>query len=307
MPESPTRGGTCENCNTLMEMMKGLSNKMDQINDYWKKENDLLKKQLSAVNNKYLQVNEKLTVVLGQINNIRQEGLSRNLLMKGIPEIDKDNVELKIMVGKILKKLRFELDMTYIDCFRIGKKTEDRSRPVVVCLSSTGLKNVVLRDKRSTKISCANFSSEGRPWGPTEDLIYFDEHLTKENHTIYMAARKLKKHGFKYVWTRNGRIFVKYDEDSKVLWIDSPGTLNKLFQEVDEYEKRKEKANQNEDVNVDEVNKENEVMSEGTETVDEEVVEVDPPEEQGNKRKINSPPDQVTQGGRKRNKSKRQH
>lgn len=245
-------GNECDNCNSVLAMLKKMDEKMDTMQERFngvealmKQENEKLSNQLKKVEGKYEEACTKIQAMASEINRLKQDNLARNLLIKGVPEIEKDNDHLKIMVGLIFEKLRFPTQMTYIDCYRIGRKKENTCRPIVVVVFNVGLKNVIIRDKRSMKLSCANFSNDKVLWGTPEQLIYIDEHLTKENHMLFMFARKLKSHGFKFVWTRNGRVFVRFSEKSQTIVIESVSTINRLIEEAKAYEKSLKKSGTN--------------------------------------------------------------
>lgn len=230
-----TDANKCDNCESVLDLMRKMNDKMDQMTDRFngvetllKSENEKLRKQLENADKKYELVCGKVDEMAAQINRLKQENISRNVMIKGVPEIETDVAHLKSMVSLIFGKLRYQFPLTYVDCFRIGRKKDDTCRPIVVILPNVGLKNLIIKDKRSTKISCANFSNDGNLWGRSDQLIYIDEHLTRENHLLFMSARKLKTLGFKYVWTRNGRVFVRFNEGSKVISVDSIADVTKL-------------------------------------------------------------------------------
>lgn len=254
MTVSAARGNDdkkCDNCDSLMELLRKMDQKMDLMTDRFngmeslmKQENEKLRDQLKKSEKKYEDVCVKMQAMAVQINQLKQENLSRNLIIKGVPELETDNAHLKTMVGTIFAKLRFNFPMTYIDCYRIGKKKENTCRPIVVAVFNVGLKNVIVRDKRSMKLSCSNFSNDGVLWGSADQMIYIDEHLTKENHLLFMLSRKLKQYYFKFVWTRNGRVFVRFNEKTETILIDSVGKVNKLLMEAEAYEKSKGKESE---------------------------------------------------------------
>lgn len=193
MAGSAARGNgndNCGNCNSLIEMLK----KMDQMTERFngmeslmKQENEKLRDQLKKADKRYDNVCVKMQAMTVQINRLKQENISRNLIIKGVLELGRDSLHLKKMIGSIFGKLRFDLNMAYIDCYRIGKKKENTCRPVVFVVFSVGLRNIIIRYKRSMKLSCANFSKDVVVWGSAEQLIYIDEHLTKENHLLFMG------------------------------------------------------------------------------------------------------------------------
>lgn len=232
-------GNGCGNCVSLIDMMTRMGEKMDQMTErfnhvesFLKAENEKLREQLKKADKRYDDVCATVNEMAVQINRLKQDNLSRNLLIKGVPELEKHNDHLKSMVGTIFNKLRFNLSLTFVDCYRIGRKKENTCRPVVVVLPNVGLKNLIIREKRTTKFTCAQFSNDGVLWGSAENFLYIDEHLTRDNYLLYMSARKLRQSGYKYVWTRNGRIFARPDEESRVLSIETVAQVNRLLIEA---------------------------------------------------------------------------
>lgn len=245
MSGSDTRG--CNNCDSMLTLMNAMNEKLSKFDDRFtqmeslmKSENEKLRTQLERANKKYDEAVEKMDAMASEINRLKQINISRNVIIKGVPEMETDAEHLKSMIGVIFAKLRYNFPLTFIDCYRIGRKSENTCRPIVVVLPSVGLKNMMIRDKRTMKLTCANFSNDGLFWGKEDQIIYIDEHLTRENHMLFMEARKLRQYGFKFIWTRNGRIFVRHDEKAKSESIVSIRQLAKLVIEARSYAKQME-------------------------------------------------------------------
>jgi putative hemolysin len=47
--------------------------------------------------------------------------------------------------------------------------------------------------------------------------IYVNEHLTASNKNLFWLARNTKQLGYKYCWTKGGKIFIRKDEESRVI------------------------------------------------------------------------------------------
>lgn len=248
----------------MLQLMKDMNDKMGSFDARFngmesllKEENEKLRSQLDMVQKKYEAVCSKVVVLSKEVNRLRQDNISRNVLVKGVPELETDTTHLKTMVRSIFAKLRYNLDLSLMDCFRIGRKSDTTCRPIVVGLPSVGLKNEILRDKRIVKLTCANFMNDGTFWGSADQIIYLDEHLTRENHLLYMATRKLKHSGFKFVWTRNGHIFVRFNENASIVKIESVHQIKELIARKMALDKKAQQDNQKD---------ESEVMSTGNET-----------------------------------------
>lgn len=60
--------------------------------------------------------------------------------------------------------------------------------------------------------------------------IYIVEDLSPSNKALHAATRiKAKEKNYKYVWLRNGKIFVKKSDGSDYILIKNMNDLNKLF------------------------------------------------------------------------------
>ncbi|CAH2090658.1 unnamed protein product [Euphydryas editha] len=59
--------------------------------------------------------------------------------------------------------------------------------------------------------------------------VFIQEHLSPQNKALHAAVRiRAKEKGYKYVWVRSGKIFVRKSEDSGYLFIRNMVDLNKL-------------------------------------------------------------------------------
>lgn len=104
--------------------------------------------------------------------------------------------------------------MSMVECRRIGKKIDNKSRVIVCTVATNVLRNSIVFAKKKTIITAADFNFKGNnhPWGTKDDVIFIDEHLTRENRMLFIYARKLKALQYKYIWTYNGRIFIRRTE-----------------------------------------------------------------------------------------------
>ena len=59
--------------------------------------------------------------------------------------------------------------------------------------------------------------------------IYINEHLTTRNkHLFNLAKDKKRSKNYKFLWTRNGKIFIRKDERSDPITIDCEDTISVL-------------------------------------------------------------------------------
>ena len=62
-----------------------------------------------------------------------------------------------------------------------------------------------------------------------ENPIYVNESLTEKNKNLFNECVKAKKNlKYDYIWTFNGRVFMRKDSDSPALHIKNINDINKL-------------------------------------------------------------------------------
>ena len=146
-----------------------------------------------AADNKRL--NKKLNDIEQTVDNNEQHDRNINLILRGVPE-EKDEDTTKTFINKLNEHLPVKLvtkDVTR--SHRLGRKIDNKSRPIIARFAIEEKKMEVFRSKRHLK-------GKG---------ISLAENLTKSRVEIYKAA--IAAHGHKNVWTWEGRVFLKVNEE----------------------------------------------------------------------------------------------
>lgn len=168
-----------------------------------------------------------------EMNQLQQQSRSSNLEIQCVPESRSENVYT--LVKQLSSKVKCDLlDKDILHCTRIAKQDPKTLRPraIVVKFSSQRIRDTVLAtcikyNKQNPKdklhaahlgISCDNIVP-----------VYVSEHLSPENKSLHAATRKkAKEHNYKYVWVRNGHIFLRKNDSSERIVINSIEKLNSL-------------------------------------------------------------------------------
>lgn len=187
--------------------------------------------------NKY--VHKEVEKLKSAVNVLEQQKLENNIIIRGATEVESEtNVLSSVisMAGQILSK--FNPNITPQDIAharRLGSKQKDASRPILVQLSGTEAKLLIMKNLKDKNLDCSQFDFSGTPWGLENQKIYVSDHLTAHNSKIFYQARQLKKKKkVKYAWTKLGQVFVKEDDDSRALNITSADQLSSLMYTSDE-------------------------------------------------------------------------
>lgn len=204
-----------EEFDKLQSKYKEISNETKGL----KNENEHLKNTVSDLNTR--------------INYLEQNARSNNLELQCLPENRNENLitiikQLGSVVGYEVK------DCDVLHSTRIAKISTNNSRPrsIVVQLATPRKRDELLaavitynRKNAENKLNTADFGL-----ACTKSPVYVVEHLSLANKALHAAARlRAKEKGYKYVWVRNGKIFIKKSDDSDHILIKSRETLNKII------------------------------------------------------------------------------
>lgn len=110
-----------------------------------------------------------------------------------------------------------------------GGGTEARPRRVIVRLARRELRDEVLRAARVRRnITTADVGLAG----PSQ-RIYINERLTATNRRLFQRVREeCRKRGWRYSWTKKGRIFARQYDGKQVQYFRSESDIDRVFQAV---------------------------------------------------------------------------
>lgn len=121
-----------------------IDEKMDKMTSLIREETALVQRNINIIEKKQEIVSTQVSAIVRELNDIRQESLSRNLIVRGVPEIEKDNNELLCMMEQILIKIGSEVNMSMFESRRIGKKNDNKARVIVCTVATNVLRNSIV-------------------------------------------------------------------------------------------------------------------------------------------------------------------
>ncbi|XP_050681186.1 uncharacterized protein LOC126976728 [Leptidea sinapis] len=165
------------------------------------------------------------------LNDREQELLLTDVEITGLSEANGENP--MHLVCLVSKKLGVELEeRDIVSAVRVGPKrgmTEGaapvKPRPLAVRLSRRAQRDNMLRAARVRR----GVNTEGFELpGPT-DRFYVNKRLTKTNRQLFYDTRQAGTKGWKYVWTRDGRIYARKKNDTEARRIRCEADIKKYF------------------------------------------------------------------------------
>lgn len=164
---------------------------------------------------------------------IDQHMRSSNVEIQCVPENKQENlINTVVQLGKVIKCPISETQIHY--CSRLAKMNNSSPRPrsILVKFNSPRLRDEFLaatskfnRNNREDKLNTSHLGIGANK----KAAIYVAEHLTHENKRLHAAVRsKAKELGYKFVWVRDSRIYMRKDEQSSHIYVKDIDLLNKL-------------------------------------------------------------------------------
>lgn len=189
-------------------------------------------KELKKTQEENLQLHKENAELRGTVNhlgvrvrNLEQHSRKQNIEIDGIPETR--NEDINLLLNDVAKAIGVEMAAEkVVAAHRVPSFNKKRTSPIVVRFSTyeernawiAGFKEV--RPLTANKIS-SSFNSSAK--------VYINEHLSPENKLLLKRAKEVAKDkNYAYVWSRDGKIFVRKENGERCKKIELLSDLDKL-------------------------------------------------------------------------------
>lgn len=186
-------------------------------------ENKCCNEELAVTMNSISDIRTEHETLKSKIDELEQYSRSSNIEVVGMPETPQEDLDTVLSV--IGKKLGLTITPDLIDAVhRVPTKSTTQPKPIIVRFRTRKTKEAMINQARKTKLQAKDLG-QGLPDTP----VYINEHLTPERkQIIYLAGQKKRDLSYKYLWTRGGNIYIKKDDNSHPIKINSRKDLGKI-------------------------------------------------------------------------------
>ena len=199
----------------------------DTIEQLKKKEEDLEETNSYATSRLQSQLEEKdafIRIMMEKIDQLEQGTKANNIKISGVKEEEGEDIR-----AKVVDIVRDQLNIHNIqvddikDAGRMGKKTETKARDILVKFNCSTIRDTAYKKR---KLLMRN-----------DDPIYINEDLTQCRSQLFFEARKLRKKGKLFgVWTQQGNIMVKLEQNDLPRAVSNFSQLKTLIQDYSDSE-----------------------------------------------------------------------
>lgn len=213
-----------EECNELKKSVEFMSKQFDAMSERCKnidKENAELKKANAALSAECDVLKQQARHFENRVTDLEQYSRNKNIEIKGLTETEHEKLpEMIKKLGDVVNVPIAEEDMEV--CHRVPRKVGECPN-VVVQFTTRTKRDAVLEAARKRRVNTADFGLNGR------SPVYINEHLCLSVKRLLgqVTARKNEKH-WKYAWTKQGKIFARKTDESRVLRVRCADDLEKI-------------------------------------------------------------------------------
>lgn len=197
-------------------------------------ENKELKKEVSALKKENSDIKAKLVATekcaqnaMVKVNEVDNHLRLNNIELHGVSLDEKEDAsKVAMRVIKIVDPSATEKDLELVR--RVGNPTKkDGSRrqdmPILVKLRSRDQRMHIMRNRK--QLAGKDFNAIG----VKANKVFINENLTSFSKSLFYQANILRKNnGWKYIWTTNGSINLRKNDESRVLFVRSEEDLHKI-------------------------------------------------------------------------------
>lgn len=191
--------------------------------------------ELKSVKEENNTLKENLCLLTARVKSLEDENIKQqqwvrlqNVEITGIPENANENTVA--IVQKISQHIGVHIEQSDLEfAHRVQPRravSAVSARPIIVRLRQRAIKDQIVAAARKYR----NLNTRDMGIGGEINNIYINEHLTKDNKMLLSSCKqKAKEVNFKYIWTKNCRIFVRKNESSPPIPIISMQDLSKII------------------------------------------------------------------------------
>lgn len=203
----------CKKIEENSEVIKSQTNKINEFQGIVEK--------LTAENRALIQKVEQLET---RIEEIEQYSRSNAVEIHGVPHESTEDVVA--VVQKVGEALDFNITDSMIDaCHRLRRKPGTSGPPAIIVKFVRRLDKEEMLRKRRVK----NNLSTRHMNLPVDQPVFINESMSPARRRLHVAAKEIKRNkNYKYLWVRGGKIFIRKEDGSPVININSQADLGRL-------------------------------------------------------------------------------
>lgn len=209
---------------SMMKSMGSLETKLDQLTRDSTKHDEIL----NALHNENQILKREVELLRRSQEQQAQHFRANDIIISGIPDPKKE--DLLWYFADVTQALELEIPDVAVDSIFLTKSREQ----IIVKLLRSIDKQIILKRAKQYRLKGKDIGLDNHP----NINIYINESLPPTTAKIFSEARKLRKDfGIKFVWHKDGKIFLKRTEEDDALCLGSLEEIKELRVHLEKHPK----------------------------------------------------------------------
>lgn len=172
-----------------------------------------------------LQLRNTVNSLEVRVRNVEQHSRRQNIEIDGVPETQGEDVST--ILRDVAKSIGLEMKPEkVVAAHRVPTFNKKRAPPIIVRFATYEARDVWIAAFKNVRPLTAN---KINPNFSSSHKVFINEHLSPENKQLLSKTKEVAKaKQYKYVWSREGKIFVRKVDGEKCKRVDSLCDLEKL-------------------------------------------------------------------------------
>lgn len=193
-----------------------------------------IESKISSLERERKSFSEDLAIIGEKIQDIEKSAIKTSIEIRNVPKKNKESKEdLFGYAVKLCQELSCSTRQADIrDVYRLPSKRENKNASVVIEMNNTLCKSRLLKSIKTfntqnptNNLNTGHLGMTGAP----QEGIFASEHLTPQTKRLLFLAREFKKTaGYQYVWTTNGRVYLRKKEGAQYILIKNEAQITEL-------------------------------------------------------------------------------
>lgn len=213
----------------ILNSIKFMSDKYDDLNNKLI-DMDTKTKKIIEVGNKISQQEKKIEKLEDALEDILRDKIKNNIEIRGLHE--STNEKCTTLLKDIAEKVQCPIPEGEVITASRTQSKPGSIRPIIVELKTQEFKNRLIKALKTYNI-CKDrdnrLSTRDMALSGDKSFIFISEQLTKNGKfLIGITRKKAKELSYKFVWTRDGKIYVRKEEGASYKTIAREQDLSQL-------------------------------------------------------------------------------
>lgn len=210
----------------LKHSVQYMSDKYDDLLKQFqigKEETKLLREEITQLTEHNASLNSRFEIIERDWNQDKQELIRNNVVVFGFSDQANSKQVVNDTVKILLRKANMEDPEALTDCYQ-RQLHNNQAGSIVMKFKNPILKNDFLKIAKRLDLQTSDIGLSTRK----SNRIRLSEQLTPMNQQLLNEARQLRTHGYKFIWSKNGRIMARKTATSNIVVIHNYDCIDSL-------------------------------------------------------------------------------